>query len=92
MATISIWRGYRDWNAGSDYEIVTYEDARELGAVRFNDESSDIQYRVLCYEGGIVIFFVERKGYYREAKIFEYPDLETATKDYAFILRKAGVI
>jgi len=92
MATISIWRGYRDWVAGSDYEIVTYEDARELGAVRFNDEEADIQYRIIEWDEGIVVFFVERKGHYVEAEIYEYPDLETATKDYAFILRKAGVI
>jgi len=92
MATISIWRGYRDWDAGSDYEIVTYEDARELGAVRFNDEEADIQYRIIQWGEGIVVFFVKREGHYCEAEIFEYPDLETAAKDYAFILRKAGVI
>jgi len=92
MARISIWRGYRDWDAGSDYEIVTYEDARELGAVRFNDEEADIQYRIIEWDEGIVVFFVERKGHYVEAEIYEYPDLETAAKDYAFVLRKAGVI
>ena len=92
MATISIWRGYRDWDAGSDYEIVTYEDARELGAVRFNDEEADIQYRIIQWGEGIVVFFVKREGHYCEAEIFEYPDLEAAAKDYAFILRKAGVI
>jgi len=92
MATISIWRGYRNWNAGSDYEVVTYEDARELGAVRFNDEEADIQYRIIEWDEGIVVFFVKREGHYCEAEIFEYPDLEAAAKDYAFILRKAGVI
>ena len=92
MARISIWRGYRDWDAGSDYEIVTYEDARELGAVRFEDEEADIQYRIIQWDEGIVVFFVKREGHYVEAEIFEYPDLEAAAKDYAFILRKAGVI
>ena len=92
MARISIWRGYRDWDAGSDYEIVTYEDARELGAVRFEDEEADIQYRIIQWDEGIVIFYVKREGHYREAEIFEYPDLEAAARDYAFILRKAGVI
>ena len=92
MATISIWRGYRNWNAGSDYEVVTYEDATELGAARFNDEEADIQYRIIQWEEGVVIFYVKREGHYCEAEIFEYPDLEAAAKDYAFILRKAGVI
>jgi len=92
MATISIWRGYRDWVAGSDYEIVTYEDAEEIGAVRFEDEEADIQYRIIEWDEGIVVFFVKREGYYCEAEIFEYPDLEAAAKDYAFVLRKAGVI
>jgi hypothetical protein len=92
MATISIWRGYRDWDAGSDYEIVTYEDAEEIGAVRFEDEEADIQYRIIKWDEGIVVFFVKREGYYCEAEIYEYPDLEAAAKDYAFILRKAGVI
>jgi len=92
MARISIWRGYRDWVAGSDYEIVTYEDAEEIGAVRFDDEEADIQYRIIEWDEGIVVFFVERKGHYVEAEIYEYPDLEAAAKDYAFILRKAGVI
>jgi len=92
MARISIWRGYRDWVAGSDYEIVTYEDAEEIGAVRFEDEEADIQYRIIEWDEGIVVFFVERKGHYVEAEIYEYPDLEAAAKDYAFILRKAGVI
>ena len=92
MATISIWRGYRDWNAGSDYEIVTYEDARELGAVRFNDEEADIQYRIIEWDENIVVFFVERKGHYVEAEIYEYPSLEEAAKEYRFVLKKAGVI
>jgi len=92
MATIRIWRGYRDWDADSDYEIVTYEDARELGAVRFEDEEADIQYRIIQWGEGIVVFFVERRGHYCEAEIFEYSDLETAAKDYAFILRRARVI
>ena len=92
MATISIWRGYRDWDAGSDYEIVTYEDAEEIGAVRFEDENGDIQYRIIRWCEGIVVFFVKREGHYCEAEIFEYPDLEAAAKDYAFVLRKAGVI
>jgi hypothetical protein len=92
MATISIWRGYRDWVAGSDYEVVTYEDAEEIGAVRFEDENGDIQYRIIRWYEGIVVFFVKREGHYCEAEIFEYPDLEAAAKDYAFILRKAGVI
>ena len=94
MATISIWRGYRHWNwdGENDYEVVTYEDARELGAVRFNDEEADIQYRIIQWDEGIVVFFVKREGYYCEAEIFEYPDLETAEKDYKFVLKKAGVI
>jgi len=92
MATISIWRGYRDWDAGSDYEVVTYEDAEEIGAVRFEDADSDIQYRIIRWDEGIVVFFVKREGHYCEAEIFEYPDLEAAAKDYAFILRRAGVI
>jgi hypothetical protein len=92
MATIRIWRGYRDWDADSDYEIVTYEDARELGAVRFNDEEADIQYRIIEWDEGIVIFYVKREGYYCEAEIFEYPDLETAAEQYRFVLKKAGVI
>jgi len=93
MARISIWRGYRDWVAGSDYEIVTYEDAREIGSVRFTDADSDIQYRIIrTGDGEIVIFFVERKGHYCEAEIFEYPDLETAAEQYRFVLKRAGVI
>jgi hypothetical protein len=92
MATISIWRGYRDWDAGSDYEVVTYEDARELGAVRFEDADSDIQYRIIQWDEGIVVFFVERKGYYCEAEIYEYDSIDAAAKDYSFILKKAGVI
>jgi len=94
MARISIWRGYRHWNwdEENDYEIVTYEDATELGAVRFEGEEEDIQYRIIKWEEGIVVFFVKREGYYCEAEIFEYPDLEAAKKDYAFILRKAGVL
>jgi len=94
MATISIWRGYRHWNwdEENDYEVVTYEDARELGAVRFEDENGDIQYRIIRWDEGIVVFFVKREGHYCEAEIFEYSDLEAAAKDYAFVLRKAGVI
>jgi len=92
MATISIWRGYRDWNGDNDYEVVTYQDARELGAVRFTDEEADIQYRIIRWDEGIVVFYVERKGHYVEAEIFEYPTLEDAKKDYAFVLKKAGVI
>jgi len=92
MATISIWRGYRDWDAGSDYEIVTYEDAEEIGAVRFEDEEADIQYRIIRWDEGIVIFYVKREGYYCEAEIYEYPSLEEATKEYRFVLKKAGVI
>jgi hypothetical protein len=92
MATISIWRGYRDWDAGSDYEVVTYEDATELGAVRFNDEEADIQYRIIRWDEGIVVFHVKREGYYCEAEIYEYPSLEEAAKEYRFVLKKAGVI
>ena len=94
MARISIWRGYRHWNwdEENDYEVVTYEDAREVGSVRFEDAGSDIQYRIIQWDEGIVIFYVKREGHYCEAEIFEYPDLEAAAKDYAFILRRAGVI
>jgi hypothetical protein len=94
MATISIWRGYRHWNwdEENDYEVVTYEDAREVGSVRFEDAGSDIQYRIIQWDEGIVVFYVKREGHYCEAEIFEYPDLEAAARDYAFILRKAGVI
>jgi len=92
MATISIWRGYRDWVAESDYEVVTYEDARELGAVRFEDADSDIQYRIIQWDEGIVVFFVKREGHYCEAEIYEYPSLEEAAKEYRFVLKKAGVI
>jgi hypothetical protein len=99
MATISIWRGYRHWNwdEENDYETVTYADAEEIGAVRFENEEADIQYRIIQYriiqwDEGIVIFYVKREGHYCEAEIFEYPDLEAAARDYAFILRKAGVI
>jgi len=89
---ITIWRGYKDWNDGSDFETVTYEDAVELGSVRFTDEEADIQYKVFRYEDGIIIHFVERKGHYVEAEVFEYPDLETAAEQYRFVLKKAGVI
>jgi len=94
MARISIWRGYRHWNwdEENDYEVVTYEDAREVGSVRFEDAGSDIQYRIIQWDEGIVIFYVKREGHYCEAEIFEYPDLEAAARDYAFILRRAGVI
>jgi hypothetical protein len=92
MATIRIWRGYRDWDAGSDYEVVTYEDARELGAVRFEDADSDIQYRIIQWDEGIVVFFVERRGYECTAEIYEYSSIDEAKEHYAFILRKAGVI
>ena len=94
MATISIWRGYRHWNwdEENDYEVVTYEDAREVGSVRFEDAGSDIQYRIIQWDEGIVIFFVKREGHYVEAEIFEYPDLETAAEQYRFVLKKAGVI
>jgi len=94
MARISIWRGYRHWNwdEENDYETVTYEDAEEIGAVRFEDEEADLQYRIIRWCEGIVVFFVKREGHYCEAEIFEYPDLEAAAKDYAFVLRKAGVI
>jgi len=92
MATISIWRGYRDWDAGSDYEIVSFTGS-EIGSVRLTDTEADTQYRVFRDEDdNIIIFFVERRGHYCEAEIYEYPDLEAAAKDYAFILRKAGVI
>jgi len=94
MATISVWRGYRHWNWSeeNDYEVVMYENAEEIGAVRFNDEEADIQYRILQYEEGIVVFFVERRDHYVEAEIFEYPDITSAEKDYKFVLKKAGVI
>jgi hypothetical protein len=94
MATISIWRGYRhwDWNEDSDFETVTYEDACELGSVRFNDGESDIQYRIIQWDEGIVVYYVERRGYYCEAQIYEYGSIDEAKEHYEFIFRKAGVI
>ena len=94
MARISIWRGYRHWNwdEENDYEVVTYEDAREVGSVRFEDAGSDIQYRIIQWDEGIVVFYVKREGHYCEAEIFEYPDLETAAEQYRFVLKKARVI
>ena len=94
MATISIWRGYRHWNwdEENDYETVTYEDAEEIGAVRFEDEEADIQYRIIEWDEGIVVFFVKREGHYCEAEIYEYPSLEEAAQEYRFVLKKAGVI
>jgi len=89
---ITIWRGYKDWDDGSDFEVVTYEDAVELGSVRFDDGETDIQYRVIQWDEGIVVFYVERRGYYCEAEIYEYPDLETAAEQYWFILKRAGVL
>jgi hypothetical protein len=92
MATISIWRGYRNLNADSDYEIVTFVGS-EIGAVRFSDADADIQYRVFRSENeSVIIFFLERRDYDCEAEIYEYPNLTAAEKDYAFVLKKAGVI
>jgi hypothetical protein len=92
MATISIWRGYRSFTGDSNYEIVSFSGS-EIGSVRFNIEGDDVQYRVFRDEGdNVIVFFVERRGYDCTAEVYTYPTLETAAKDYAFVLRKAGVI
>jgi hypothetical protein len=92
MTTISIWRGYRSFTGDNNYEVVTFVGS-EIGAVRFSDADVDIQYRVFRSENeNVIVFFLERHGYDCEAEIYEYPDLAAATKDYAFVLRKAGVI
>ena len=92
MATISIWKGRRSFTGDNNYEIVTFVGS-EIGAVRFSDADSDIQYRVFRSENeSVIIFFLERRGYDCEAEIYEYPNLTAAEKDYAFVLKKAGVI
>jgi len=92
MKTISIWKGFRSFTGDNNYEVVTFNGS-EIGAVRFEDADSDIQYRIFRDENGnIIIFFVERRGYECTAEVFEYPTLEEAAKEYRYILRKAGVI
>jgi len=92
MTTISIWKGRRSFTGDSNYEVVSFVGS-EIGSVRFNINGDDVQYRIFRDEGdNIIIFFVERRGYECTAEIFEHPDLKAAEKDYAFILRKAGVI
>jgi len=92
MATISIWRGYRSFTGDSSYEIVSFSGS-EIGSVRFNIDGDDIQYRVFRDEGdNVIVFFVERRGYDCTADVHTYSNLEDAKRDYAFILRRAGVI
>jgi len=92
MKTISIWKGFRSFTGDNNYEVVTFSGS-EIGAVRFEEADSDIQYRVFrSEEDKIIIFFVERRGYECAAEVFEYPTLEEAAKEYRFILKKAGVI
>jgi len=93
MKTINLWRGIKSFDGKYDnYEEVAIV-GEELGKVRFTDADSDIQYRVFRTEDdNIIIYFVERRGYDCVAEIHEYTTLEDAKKDYAFILKKAGVI
>jgi hypothetical protein len=92
MAKISIWNGTRSFTGDNNYDTVTFQGS-EIGSVRFNVNGDDIQYRIFRDEGdNIIIFFVERRGYECTAEVYAYPTLEEAKKDYAFILRKAGVI
>ena len=92
MKTISIWKGFRSFTGDNNYEVVTFSGS-EIGAVRFEESDSDIQYRVFrSEEDKIIIFFVERRGYECTAEVFEYTTLEEAAKEYRYILRKAGVI
>jgi len=92
MATVSIWQGARSFTGDNNYEVVTFTGS-EIGSVRFNIDGDDVQYRIFRDKNeNIIVFFVERVGYDCTAEIFKYPDLETAAKDYAFILRKAGVL
>jgi len=91
MATITIWRGFRSFVSQSDYENVIFN-GRELGSVRFESDV-DIQYRIYeTEEGEVLVHYVERNGYDCTAEIYEYESLEAAKADYAFILRRAGVI
>jgi len=92
MKTITIWSGHKSFVGDNNYETVSFSGS-EIGAVRFEDADSDIQYRVFRDENGnIIIFFVERRGYECTAEVFEYKSLEEAAKEYRYILRKAGVI
>jgi len=92
MATISIWRGFRSFADGNNYEVVTFNGS-EIGSVRFNIDGDDIQYRVFRTEtDSVVIYFIERRGYDCTAEVYEYNNLEEAKEHYAFILRRAGVI
>jgi len=92
MATISIWKGHRSFTGDNNYEVVTFIGS-EIGAVRFSEADSDIQYRVFRSENeNVIVFFLERRGYDCEAEIYEYPDLAAAEKDYKFVLEKARVI
>jgi hypothetical protein len=92
MANISIWRGYRSFVTGySDYKTISFVGS-EIGSFRFTDADGDVQYRVFRNDNDeIIIFFLERRGYDATAEVYEYPTLEAASKDYAFILKKAGV-
>jgi len=92
MTTHTLWSGYRSFTGDNNYEVVTFTGS-EIGSVRFTDADSDVQYRVFRNENdNIIVFFVERRGYDCVAEIHKYPTFEDAKKDYAFILKKAGVI
>jgi len=92
--TITIWRGVRSFVTGeSDYENVIYEDAKEIGSVRFEDASEVIQVRVFETEDGkVVIHHAARQGYETTAEIFEYDSLASALVENRFLLKKARVI
>jgi len=92
MKTITIWSGHKSFVGDNNYETVDFK-GEELGAVRFEDADSDIQYRVFrSEEDKIIVFFVERRGYECTAEVFEYSTIEEAAKEYRYILRKAGII
>ena len=92
MKTITIWSGHKSFVGDNNYESFSFK-GEELGAVRFEDADSDIQYRIFRDENNnVIVFFVERRGYECTAGVFEYKSLEEAAKEYRYILRKAGVI
>jgi len=93
MANISIWKGRRSFISDGKYENVIYENAKEIGSVRFEDANEVIQVRIIeTADGGIVIHHATRRGYETVAEIFEYDNLESALVENRFLLKKAGVI
>ena len=91
MTIFTLWYGTKNSVGGGEYETVEVE-GEEICAVKFADEDAIIEYRVFETADGSIFVHNVVRGREVNADIDVYDSIEAAAKDYAFILRKAGVI